>query len=117
MSEEMPAPPYPNPQDGILKLIVTRAYEELERGEEPKDVLLNAVVHAWMEGHLEGHDCAGDEEEHGDSGVRRALREGKTISPPQDRIVATPEQIARVAANMRVSYDYLVEKYGADVSP
>jgi hypothetical protein len=61
MSEEMPSPPFPDPDSPVLKLIVTRAIEAMRTGEATAEqAILHAAVHGWYEGHIQGEDaCPG----------------------------------------------------------
>jgi hypothetical protein len=58
MSDEMPSPPFPSPNDALLKLIVERAIADYRSGEATAEAaILHAAVHGWLEGHLEGEQC------------------------------------------------------------
>ena len=76
-------------------------------GRDARTVVLHAAVHAWMEGHLEGHDCAGDEDEPGDPNVRRALRDGRSVMRPEDA--------ARAARQMGISTDHFLKLYEVEL--
>lgn len=55
---EMPMPPFPTVDNEIMKLIWANAMHAFESGEtDVAGAIQHAVVHAWMEGHLEGETC------------------------------------------------------------
>jgi hypothetical protein len=78
-------PPYPDRDDKVFGVLVNKAKDMLDGGESAEVVILDLAAHAWMEGHLEGHECAGDEAEPGDAHLRQALRKGKTPMSEPDR--------------------------------
>ena len=50
MSEEMPSPPFPDPKDALLKLIVERAIADYRSGEiSAEGAILHAAVHGWLD--------------------------------------------------------------------
>ena len=54
---DMPAGPFPNPDSLMLNQLLSDAFDALPaeaRGPQTRQVILHAVVHAWMEGHIEG---------------------------------------------------------------
>lgn len=57
----MPSPPFPSPDDAVLRLIVGNAVAAVESGEtDVRGAILHAAVHAWYEGHIQGEDsCPG----------------------------------------------------------
>jgi hypothetical protein len=61
MSQEMPSPPFPDPDSPVLQLIVTRAIKAMTTGEATAEqAILHAAVHGWYEGHIQGEDaCPG----------------------------------------------------------
>ena len=61
MSSQMPSPPFPDPGSPVLKVIVTAAVEAVRSGEATAEqAILNAAVHGWYEGHIQGEDaCPG----------------------------------------------------------
>jgi hypothetical protein len=61
MNEEMPSPPFPDPDSPVLQLIVRRAIEAMTTGEATaEEAILHAAVHGWYEGHIQGEDsCPG----------------------------------------------------------
>jgi hypothetical protein len=75
--DKMPHPPFPDRDRLVLKMIVDGASGRLGQGLDARTVVLHAALYAWMEGHLEGHYCSGDEEEPGDPRIRQAMREGR----------------------------------------
>jgi transcriptional regulator with XRE-family HTH domain len=75
--DKMPKPPFPDPDNVTLKMIFDEASVKLDQGLDARRVVVDAAVDAWMEGHIEGHDCSGDEGEPGDPDFRRAVREGR----------------------------------------
>src|SRR5712691_6356360 len=61
MADELPSPPFPDPDSPVLKLIVDEAYRAYETGEAGVGVaIIHAAVNAWLEGHLEGEECVRD---------------------------------------------------------
>lgn len=56
---ECPTPPYPDPANPMLRLLLTQARMHLDTGEQLEHVLLHLAVSAWAEGHIEGYDEAG----------------------------------------------------------
>jgi hypothetical protein len=67
-------PPFPAWDSKVLEVILDNARANLDEGMDQRAVIAEAVALAWMEGHLEGHDCPGDEHEPGNAQLRRALR-------------------------------------------
>ena len=61
MNEEMPSPPFPDPDSPVLQLIVRSAIEAMTTGEATaEEAILHAAVHGWYEGHIQGEDaCPG----------------------------------------------------------
>ena len=58
MSEEMPSPPYPAPDNAVLGVIVGEALRAYQAGDTDLNAaLVYAAVHGWLEGHLEGEEC------------------------------------------------------------
>ncbi|AEN10819.1 MULTISPECIES: hypothetical protein [unclassified Streptomyces] len=57
----MPSPPFPSPDNSVLRLIVGSAVESVRNGEASvEEAILHAVVHGWYEGHVQGEDeCPG----------------------------------------------------------
>jgi hypothetical protein len=57
----MPSPPFPSPDDPLLRVIVGNAVASFERGEvDVRGAILHAAVHGWYEGHVQGEDtCPG----------------------------------------------------------
>ncbi len=58
---DTPVPPYPAPDNPLLRHVVEQAIERLESGET--DILgavRYAALHGWLEGHLEGEGCEAD---------------------------------------------------------
>lgn len=57
----MPSPPFPSPDDAVLRVIVGNAITAVESGEtDVRGAILHAAVHAWYEGHIQGEDsCPG----------------------------------------------------------
>ncbi|QSB14591.1 hypothetical protein JQS43_24485 [Natronosporangium hydrolyticum] len=57
----MPAPPFPDPQSAVLKLVIDNAINAMRSGEATaEDAILHAAVHGWYEGHIQGEDsCHG----------------------------------------------------------
>jgi hypothetical protein len=82
----MPAPPFPRPHDGVLEMICNNALEDYRRqggGEEAAQAaILQAALHAWMEGHIEGEDLCPGCGFRGDRGVREQVREKKVPRQP-----------------------------------
>jgi hypothetical protein len=56
-----PSPPFPDPDNALLRIIIERAVTEYESGQvEVSGAVLYAAVHAWYEGHIQGEDaCPG----------------------------------------------------------
>jgi hypothetical protein len=59
----MPSPPFPQPDNEVLRLIVNNAFSALRSGESTaEEAILHAAVHGWYEGHIQGEDqCPGCE--------------------------------------------------------
>ncbi|MFE4826730.1 hypothetical protein [Streptomyces sp. NPDC056672] len=57
----MPSPPFPSPDSTVLRVIVGNAIASVETGEATvHEAILNAAVHGWYEGHIQGEDeCPG----------------------------------------------------------
>ena len=57
----MPSPPFPEPNNPVLRLIVHNAISAMRSGESTAEAaILHAAVHGWYEGHIEGEDrCPG----------------------------------------------------------
>ncbi|MFB7030872.1 MULTISPECIES: hypothetical protein [unclassified Streptomyces] len=57
----MPSPPFPAPDNAVLRLIVGNAVESVRNGEATvEEAILHATVHGWYEGHIQGEDeCPG----------------------------------------------------------
>ena len=54
---DMPAGPFPDPDSLMLNQLLSDAFDALPaeaRDYRTRQVILHAVVHAWMEGHIEG---------------------------------------------------------------
>ena len=59
VDDPMPSPPFPDPDSHMLSHLLAEARTSLDLGDDPLQVVLQAAVHAWMEGHIEGeHYCA-----------------------------------------------------------
>jgi hypothetical protein len=96
-------PPFPASESKVLELVLDNARTNLHEGMDQWAVIVQAVVLAWMEGHLEGHDCLGDEHEPGNAKLRRALREGKTL--------LTNEEAAEIARKKGVAVPHLIQEH------
>jgi hypothetical protein len=60
MTDERPAPGFPDPLSPLLSVIVRGALDSLESGDvNAEGAILQAAVQAWFEGHIEGEDCSG----------------------------------------------------------
>ncbi|MEU6440444.1 hypothetical protein [Streptomyces sp. NPDC047046] len=57
----MPSPPFPSPDNAALRVVVAKALQALHNGEaSAEEAILDAAVHGWYEGHIEGEDtCPG----------------------------------------------------------
>jgi hypothetical protein len=57
----MPSPPFPSPDNTVLRLLVRNAIESVQNGTATvQEAVLHAAVHGWYEGHIEGEDsCPG----------------------------------------------------------
>ncbi|MGC4998501.1 hypothetical protein [Streptomyces sp. DT195] len=57
----MPSPPFPSPDNAVLRLIVGNAIESVRSGgASVEEAILHATVHSWYEGHIQGEDaCPG----------------------------------------------------------
>lgn len=58
-----PSPPFPDPDNEILRIIIERAVRAYEdRQVDASGAIIHAAVHAWYEGHIQGEDaCSGCE--------------------------------------------------------
>ena len=56
---EQPNPPYPSPDNPMLQYLIEGAHALYQSGTDLEDVILQAVVHAWYEGNIEGREQAG----------------------------------------------------------
>ncbi|WP_416484256.1 hypothetical protein [Streptomyces sp. CL12] len=56
-----PSPPFPSPDNAVLRVIVGNATASVRNGEATvEEAILHAAVHGWYEGHIEGEDeCLG----------------------------------------------------------
>jgi hypothetical protein len=60
-NDPAPSPPFPDPDDPILKVIADRAFNSYGSGElNVGEAITHAAVNAWLEGHLEGEECDED---------------------------------------------------------
>jgi hypothetical protein len=96
-------PPFPASESKVLELVLDDARSNLDEGMDQWAVIVHAVVLAWMEGDLEGHDCPGEEDEPGNVKLRRALREGRTL--------LTHEQAVEIARQRGVAVPHLVQEH------
>ena len=57
----MPSPPFPSPDNAVLRLVVGNAIASVRSGEASvEEAILHAAVHARYEGHIKGEDeCPG----------------------------------------------------------
>lgn len=57
----MPSPPFPDPNDAALRVVIAGAVEAVRSGEASvEEAIVHAAVHGWYEGHIEGEDaCPG----------------------------------------------------------
>ncbi|WP_093807873.1 hypothetical protein [Streptomyces sp. Ncost-T6T-1] len=57
----MPSPPFPSPDNAVLRVIVGSAIASVRSGEASvEEAILHAAVHGWYEGHIQGEDeCPG----------------------------------------------------------
>ncbi|NEA37690.1 hypothetical protein G3I76_39800 [Streptomyces sp. SID11233] len=57
----MPSPPFPSPDSAVLRVVVEKAIQALRSGEaSAEEAILDAAVHGWYEGHIQGEDaCPG----------------------------------------------------------
>jgi hypothetical protein len=55
---QQPFAPYPGQDNPMLRYLVQGALAMLDKGSAPRTVILQAVVHAWFEGHIEGREAA-----------------------------------------------------------
>jgi hypothetical protein len=57
----MPSPPFPSPDNGVLRVVVGNAIASVRNGEASvEEAILHAAVHGWYEGHIQGEDaCPG----------------------------------------------------------
>ena len=53
---EMPEPPWPDTDNPMLRYLLQGAEAMLKRGTEPREVLLQALVHGWSEGFMAAFD-------------------------------------------------------------
>lgn len=55
--KKMPDPPFPDPDNPMLKYLLEQAVQQLTTGDETiNNVLTHLAVHAWYEGGIEGYD-------------------------------------------------------------
>ena len=60
MTDERPAPGFPDPLSPLLAVIVQGSLGALNSGElDAEGAILQAAVQAWFEGHIEGEECSG----------------------------------------------------------
>jgi hypothetical protein len=52
----MPAPPWPDEDNPMLRFLLWKAARRIERGMPVNQALLDLAVHAWFEGGVEGYD-------------------------------------------------------------
>lgn len=57
MSEEMPSPPFPDPDSPVLPVIVTGAIEAMTTAEATAEAISHSTVHGWYEGHIQVEDA------------------------------------------------------------
>jgi hypothetical protein len=59
--DQMPSPPFPEPDSALLRLVVEGAIREYQSGAvTAEQAILHAAVHGWYEGHINGEDvCPG----------------------------------------------------------
>ncbi|WP_198358206.1 hypothetical protein [Streptomyces fildesensis] len=57
----MPSPPFPSPDEAVLRVIVANAIASVENGEANwREAVLHAAAHGWYEGHIQGeNECPG----------------------------------------------------------
>ncbi|MCZ7460610.1 MULTISPECIES: hypothetical protein [unclassified Streptomyces] len=57
----MPSPPFPSPDNAVLRVVVGNAIASVRSGEASvEEAILHAAVHGWYEGHVQGEDeCPG----------------------------------------------------------
>lgn len=57
----MPSPPFPEPDNAVLRMIVHNAINSMNSGEATAaEAILHAAVHGSYEGHIQGEDhCPG----------------------------------------------------------
>ncbi|WP_329348932.1 hypothetical protein OG226_12230 [Streptomyces sp. NBC_01261] len=57
----MPSPPFPSPDNGVLRVVVGNAIASVRNGEASvEEAILHAAVLGWYEGHIQGEDaCPG----------------------------------------------------------
>lgn len=54
----MPMPPFPDPDDALLRVIIESTWEHYTSGAlDVRGAILHAAVHGWLEGHLQGEEC------------------------------------------------------------
>jgi hypothetical protein len=60
-ADPFPSPPFPDPDNEILRLIITHAVGAYQAGEvDVAGAITHAAVHSWYEGHIQGEDaCPG----------------------------------------------------------
>lgn len=51
-----PHPPYPSPHNPMLRYLIEGANALLREGVDPETVIMQAAVHAWYEGNIEGRE-------------------------------------------------------------
>jgi hypothetical protein len=61
LENPFPSPPFPDPDNEILRIIMERVMAAYEAGQvDVSGAVLDAAVHAWYEGHIQGEDaCPG----------------------------------------------------------
>lgn len=53
----MPSPPFPSPDNAVLRVVVGNAIASVRSGEASvEEAILHAAVHGWYEGHIQGED-------------------------------------------------------------
>ena len=61
-NHDFPAPPFPDPDNEALQLIVRAGLHHVPETRNVEEALLYVAVHAWYEGHIQGEDaCPGCE--------------------------------------------------------
>ncbi|MFI7448029.1 hypothetical protein ACIBQX_11075 [Nonomuraea sp. NPDC049714] len=54
--EIAPAPPWPDSDNPILRLLLWKAVERIKNGMPADKAMLDLAVHAWFEGGIDGYD-------------------------------------------------------------